>query len=194
MPSFTPARQGHGELLERPGQPRPAAGRARVLHDGADAPAAAARLAEGEEALALADHSPALALRTGDRRGPGRRPAAPAGRALHGLGNADLRGDPLERVVERQLDRDAHIFATLRPRLSAAAVAASSTEALPAAERRRRRGCRTGRPSRRPRPGRPGSHGTRRRPAVPARRTKARRRTACASRRRRAPRRRSRPL
>src|SRR5919109_2201160 len=94
------------------------AGAARFLDHGAVAAAAGARAREREEALVLGGDAAAAAHRA-DR---GRRPrlGAPpaAGRArpfeLHG----DLRGEPLEGVLEGQVDGDADVGAALRVRPS----------------------------------------------------------------------------
>ena len=89
-------------LLE--GQPRPAAGLARVLDDLAAAPTLRARPADGEEALALGVHAGSAAARAGDRRGPGL-----CARAVTRLARGLLRHDdgdlgPVHRLFEREVD------------------------------------------------------------------------------------------
>src|SRR5207249_627780 len=100
-----------------------------LLDHRAVAAAARARLREPEQALALDLHAAAVALRADDRRRPRLRARAAALAARRVDLDRDLRLDPLERVLEGQVDDRLDVGAARRLPLGAGAAAAAEEPA-----------------------------------------------------------------
>ncbi len=116
VPSFDPCRDLHRIAPGLPFATGSAACRAGILDHSAVAATARARLGEREEPLALGRDSTAAALRADLRRGSGLRARAGAV-AAGGLDlDGDLGLDPLQRVLEGEVDLNLEVGAALGAR------------------------------------------------------------------------------